>query len=382
MPDIALLLLGLAWAWFGKKESTALQPQPIGPGPDPYPYMPPEPAGYLPASYTPPWPAAQPSGLPPFPGAGWEYDEPPPAAVQKRAGQLVTELWNKGSGAHRIEQTAGRWIAYRAEMMRSKKRGVVAYRQKSGAARPAAPAAARTVLTSTSPGMPQLPQPLQSIPNAGKVVQVQAGHWYQFTTTIACPEGCPLAKAVDIAAGLRSSGAVNVVVSKEPPPFLCVFVQRASVSSAITIGKSTHAEILGQKIIVTPLDIKEVAEVAPPPAPPGPPNAGAPYPLPPGATPASYTPPAATSPLSLPVLRYGMGLKPQEPVAEVKLLQHKLQLPLVDGRFGGDTRTAVINFQKKTGLAPNISNAELLKRGFGVVKEATWVKLFGVGVRT
>jgi murein L,D-transpeptidase YcbB/YkuD len=70
--------------------------------------------------------------VPPFPGAAWEPDEPPPAAVQARAKQLVSSLWARGSGAYQIERTARRWIAYRAEVVASGKKGVVAYRLRSG----------------------------------------------------------------------------------------------------------------------------------------------------------------------------------------------------------------------------------------------------------
>lgn len=86
-----------------------------------------------PITYTPPWPQALPSGLPPFPGKAWEFDEPPPPAVQQRARQLVDELWARGSGAYRIEQVAGRWIAFQAQIVASGRKGVVAYRQKSAA---------------------------------------------------------------------------------------------------------------------------------------------------------------------------------------------------------------------------------------------------------
>jgi peptidoglycan hydrolase-like protein with peptidoglycan-binding domain len=79
-------------------------------------------------------------------------------------------------------------------------------------------------------------------------------------------------------------------------------------------------------------------------------------------------------PSTLPVLRYGMGLKPAAPVPEVKLAQTRLRIE-ADGRFGTNTRTAVIEFQRRTGLAPNEPNDKLLARGFGVIREATWTKL-------
>ena len=80
----------------------------------------------------PPWPQAMPPGLPPFPG-GWEFDQPPPQVVQNRAWQLLPILWKTGAGSRKTEQTAGRWITYKAEPMKAGKKGVVAYRVKPGA---------------------------------------------------------------------------------------------------------------------------------------------------------------------------------------------------------------------------------------------------------
>lgn len=101
-----------------------------------------------------PWPQVTPAGLPPFPGSGWQYDEPPPLEVQQRAAQLVNALWAQGSGAFKIEQTAGRWIAYRAEMVKAvpaNKKGVVAYRLKPTAALPKAPSAPAPRATAPAP---------------------------------------------------------------------------------------------------------------------------------------------------------------------------------------------------------------------------------------
>lgn len=97
------------------------------------------PEGAQTSTTAPPWPQVVPSGLPPFPGDGWQYDEPPPAAVVQRAGQLVQQLWATGAGSFKVEQTAGRWIAYRAEIVKSGKKGVVAYRLKPSAPAPAPP---------------------------------------------------------------------------------------------------------------------------------------------------------------------------------------------------------------------------------------------------
>lgn len=111
-----------------------------------------------------PWPQVVPDGLPAFPGSGWEYDEPPPKVVQQRAGQLVNQLWSGGSGTFKIEQTAGRWIGYRAELVHGGKKGVVAYRLKSERALPAAPPAPpRVAPPATVPPMP-MPQPAAPVP--------------------------------------------------------------------------------------------------------------------------------------------------------------------------------------------------------------------------
>lgn len=77
-----------------------------------------------------PWPQVLPKGLPAFPG-GWEPDLPPPKAVVTRAWQLLPSLWKSGKpGATKTEQTAGRWITYKATLHPGKKRGVDAWRVK------------------------------------------------------------------------------------------------------------------------------------------------------------------------------------------------------------------------------------------------------------
>lgn len=138
--DLALVFFAWLWSLAGRDGTSA----PSAPS---WPSSPSSPPQLPPGSATtsaPPWPQVVPSGLPPFPGSGWEYDEPPPAAVQQRAGQLVNTLWAQGSGAFKTEQTAGRWITYRAEIVASGKKGVVAYRQKNAAAAPRAPAVRAT----------------------------------------------------------------------------------------------------------------------------------------------------------------------------------------------------------------------------------------------
>lgn len=57
-------------------------------------------------------------------------------------------------------------------------------------------------------------------------------------------------------------------------------------------------------------------------------------------------------PNKLPILKYGKGLKPRAPHAEVKRLQKLLGLK-VDGRFGRGTRDAVNAYQRKHGMRPD-----------------------------
>lgn len=99
-----------------------------------------------------PWPATSPTHLPPFPGAGWEPDIPPPEVVQARALQLIRPLHAQGTGSHVIEQTAGRWIAYVARQHGTKK-AVEAYRPSSERAAPAAPPRAPVHPVEPPPGV-------------------------------------------------------------------------------------------------------------------------------------------------------------------------------------------------------------------------------------
>lgn len=130
------------------------------------------PAG-IPVSTTPAWPTVVPSDLPPFPGSGWEPDEPPPKAVQQRAGALLSSLWAKGQGTYKIEQTAGRWIAYTAGITVGGKHGVIAYRVKRRAALPAparaprvAPGAAGAARPPAAPAAPATPVVRVVLPTA------------------------------------------------------------------------------------------------------------------------------------------------------------------------------------------------------------------------
>ena len=119
------------------------------------------PGAQIPPGAPAPWPQALPAGLPVFPGPGWEYDEPPPQAVQDRARQLLAQLWARGKGASKTEQVNGRWITFRAEIVRSGKQGVVAYRLRIAGAAPK-PGAPRPPGTASAPA--PAPAPAAAVP--------------------------------------------------------------------------------------------------------------------------------------------------------------------------------------------------------------------------
>jgi putative peptidoglycan binding protein len=144
-----------------------------------------------------PWPQVVPQGLPAFP-AGWEYDTPPPKEVQARASALLQTLWNTGQGSKVTEQTAGRWITYRAEITKGGKHGVVAYRLKKVQAVPSksaprpqqtsAPRAPQDRAQAPAPAAPQQPAvyipqaapaspstPVVSIPAPGGSIETRVG---------------------------------------------------------------------------------------------------------------------------------------------------------------------------------------------------------------
>lgn len=149
-----MTLWSLIAGWFGAKvlktifagTGAPIPPPAIRPTPrrrpahrvvrvDPIEYTP-QPVKAPPASsYAPPWPQVTPSGLPSFPGPGWEPDAPPPPAVVSRSVAILPQLWRGGPGTFRVEQTAGRWIAYQAVRMGAKK-GVVAWRLRPSEAAP------------------------------------------------------------------------------------------------------------------------------------------------------------------------------------------------------------------------------------------------------
>jgi hypothetical protein len=176
-----------------------------------------------------PWPQVVPAGLPAFPGPGWMYDEPPPLEVQQRASQLVNPLWGQGSGAFRIEQTAGRWIAYRAEMVKARptnKRGIVAYRLKpAAAALPKTPSAPSSV-----PRAAPVPPPwgvLTSVPRA------------QSTPSASSP---PVAAPAELALPVLRYGAG--LKPQAPNPDVRVLQQRLHITDDGQFGANTRTAVL------------------------------------------------------------------------------------------------------------------------------------------
>lgn len=133
-----------------------------------------------------PWPQVLPQGLPAFP-AGWEYDQPPPQEVKARAKALLQTLWNSGQGSKVTEQTAGRWITYRAEITKGNKHGVTAWRLKKPAVVPSKPErraqAPAPAPSSPAPAAPAvyIPQastpgtPVVSIPAPGGTIETRVG---------------------------------------------------------------------------------------------------------------------------------------------------------------------------------------------------------------
>lgn len=356
-------LLGLLWLLFNNRGAASSSPSPSGGGAAPR--LPAAPAG------APAWPQALPTGLPEFPGSSWEYDEPPPKPVVQRAQQLVSALWKEGKGAHRTEQTAGRWITYRAEIVRGGKQGVVAYRIKGsgtlkqptprvapeeqyatpGGPAPGAPWTVQHILTATSAGWPQ--------PMAGKrSVATIAGRWYAINARfdIQAPANPGPHIAEGLAKGIALGGGVNVQVSAEHP-YAVSFQLQAQHSVTIPIGVQIRMGVGSVIGAITFINVKEIE------APKGPKVEVEVGP--------AVIDPTPTDPL---VMR---DLKRGDVGEDVKLVQRRLLVEPVDGKFGPITQTKVIEFQRSKGLAPNLPTETLRARGFGAVKRATWTALFG-----
>ena len=320
--DLALLWFGFLWALLGGKRGEQ-PPAPAGPAAPP--------AG--PAA---PWPAVLPPGLPAFPG-GWEYDEPPPPAVVARARQLLSELWQRGSGSTSTEKTAGRWIVYRAEITRGNKRGVVAYRER-GTGTPAlpnaaAPPGAPAVPVSTQPGV-RAPAPAVA---RGTVV-LRTGRVYRCKAQILSSSPPILDDMIpEVKRGVELGGGSDVVVRRGPPLEL-EYTMRPARETTLQTG--TPIRVQWGSLVAT-LQFVGAVDITPPAASPG-----------------------ATSPLNLPVLRRGAGIAPAQPSPDVRTLQSRLGIP-ADGRFGAGTEAAVKAFQSKRSLTAD-----------GIVGQKTWLALF------
>jgi hypothetical protein len=330
--DLALLFFAFLWGLSGKSKGES--PADIKrPRQLPAPSSP----GGAQAS-TAPWPQVTPSGLPPFPGAGWQFDEPPPPAVKQRAGQLVSALWKGGAGTFKTEQTDGRWITYVAEIVASGKRGVVAYRVRSGSSSPSSPAPTRTsapssgamqgILTATSPGWPQ---PTGA---GSRILRAVKGRLYRWVATVS---GSGIGDLAAVERGLRLSGATNIKITPGTPVRV-EYMQRAALNKDVEIGVAYRIKFGAFDGTISIIDGQEVREGAP-----------------------------SSQPVALGELRRGMGIKPQAPHEQVKIAQRKLGIA-ADGRFGAGTEDAVRAFQTSRGLKSD-----------GIVGPNTWAQLFATG---
>lgn len=201
--DASLFILGLLW--LAGKDREPARPPPSTQPPESFP--PALPGGQQTSTppAPPPWPQTVPAGLPSFP-SGWEFDEPPPLAVQQRAKAILQSLWDQGSGTWKAEQTAGRWIVYRAEVVASGKKGVVAYRPKP-AAKPVLSAARRQ-----APRVTSAPSSPSSVPSAAAPAPVPAAAVPAAARAPAAPAAAPAApapKLPELRRGMGSKASPN-----------------------------------------------------------------------------------------------------------------------------------------------------------------------------
>jgi hypothetical protein len=203
-----------------------------------------------------------------------------------------------------------------------------------------------------------LPQILTSGPGAwpapmqgGGSVTTVPGRWYQWQAKVefegAVPSN-PKELAAAIAEGLRATGAVNIVVS-DAHPFQVSYKLQAKHAATVPLGVKLRMQVAGVDASITFLAGREV---------------DSPNKLPPNPGQVTY---GTSTPRDLKVGDRG---------EDVRELQRRLGIA-ADGIFGRQTQTAVIEFQRSRGLAPNLPTETLRDRGFGAVKAATRVALYG-----
>jgi peptidoglycan hydrolase-like protein with peptidoglycan-binding domain len=256
--------------------------------------------------------------------------------VVARARQLLSELWALGSGASKTENTAGRWIVYRAEITRGNKRGVVAYRERGdGGTRPelpnaAAPPGAPVVPVSLQPGVPA---PGVAVP-PGTVV-LKPGRMYRLRALLSTNPPLTGATLDDVRRGVEMGGGSDVVV-RPGPPLEAEYTMRPEREVTLRKGVPITLQWSG---ITFAIQLVSVVDITPAPSSP-------------------------SSPVGLPVLKRGAGMPPQPPNKDVAMLQARLGI-VSDGRFGPGTEAAVKAFQTRRSLTAD-----------GIVGPNTWTALF------
>lgn len=285
-------------------------------------------------------------------------------AVQQRAKSLVSQLWARGNGASKIELTGGRWIAFRAELVRGGKKGVVAYRTK----RKQLPGGTAAAPAPATPATPAANIPTATAPAAAeRTIKLRKGLTYRFVAKLELPEGVALE---GVAKGLAAAGATEIKIDAGPP-IIARYTNKAAGDGELILNRRIRIDVGGGNVFyMTLLEVKEVLPSGTLVTSPGQPQA-----VPSILTSAA----AAASPIisQLPDLKFGDGIAPKPPNENVKIVQRRLRIK-DDGQFGDGTRNAVIAFQVQTGLAPKLPLEQLRARGFGAVKRATWEKLLSV----